>query len=256
MSTQSGRTSKRRRTAYRANSYYVPNSRRDGFQRRPGQKYSGTLVVPRNYVSRSLSSPMPDMYKTTLIYSDYISLSMSVVNLYATYYTFRLNSLFDPDYSGSGHQPRGFDQLSAIYDKYVVRGVQIEFVPLNCSGTNTIAKWCFVVNADTTPYNYSSVYDMEENSQRVTPVYTARNEYNALTTSPRYTYFLRLQDFYECKDIMDDNSAQAPVTGNPTRNAYGHLVMQSSNSVDTTGNFQVTFKFYCTFMKPTTLAAS
>jgi len=35
-------------------------------------------------------------------------------------FSFRLNSLFDPDYSGTGHQPYQFDQLSGIYNNYIV----------------------------------------------------------------------------------------------------------------------------------------
>lgn len=33
---------------------------------------------------------------------------------------FNLNSLFDPDRTGLGHQPYGFDQLSTLYEKYRV----------------------------------------------------------------------------------------------------------------------------------------
>lgn len=35
-------------------------------------------------------------------------------------YAFRGNSLFDPDFTGGGHQPYGFDQWSAIFQRYVV----------------------------------------------------------------------------------------------------------------------------------------
>ncbi len=35
-------------------------------------------------------------------------------------YSFRLNSLYDPDYSGAGHQPYQFDQLTPIYNNYIV----------------------------------------------------------------------------------------------------------------------------------------
>ena len=37
----------------------------------------------------------------------------------------RLNSLFDPNLSGLGHQPRGFDQLMAVYEKYTVVAAKI-----------------------------------------------------------------------------------------------------------------------------------
>jgi len=35
-------------------------------------------------------------------------------------HVFNLNSLFDPDSTGAGHQPKGFDQLTALYARYRV----------------------------------------------------------------------------------------------------------------------------------------
>ena len=37
---------------------------------------------------------------------------------------FRLNSCFDPDYSGAGAQPLGFDQWAAFYSRYKVLSVK------------------------------------------------------------------------------------------------------------------------------------
>lgn len=39
---------------------------------------------------------------------------------------FRMNSLFDPDLTGAGAQPNGFDQWSAFYNRYVVYKFKIE----------------------------------------------------------------------------------------------------------------------------------
>jgi len=38
--------------------------------------------------------------------------------------TFNLNSAYDPDYSGGGHQPRGYDEWASIYARYRVHKVQ------------------------------------------------------------------------------------------------------------------------------------
>lgn len=35
-------------------------------------------------------------------------------------WTFLLNSIYDPDYSGTGHQPLGHDQLAALFQRYAV----------------------------------------------------------------------------------------------------------------------------------------
>lgn len=38
----------------------------------------------------------------------------------ATGHMFRLNSVYDPDYTATGHQPRGYDQWAALYAYYRV----------------------------------------------------------------------------------------------------------------------------------------
>jgi len=40
-------------------------------------------------------------------------------------HAFRANSLFDPDYTGIGHQPSNFDRWANIYDHYTVLGSKI-----------------------------------------------------------------------------------------------------------------------------------
>jgi len=37
---------------------------------------------------------------------------------------FRLNGLFDPDFSLGGHQPMGFDEWSAFYGRYRVKSAK------------------------------------------------------------------------------------------------------------------------------------
>lgn len=39
---------------------------------------------------------------------------------------FRLNSLYDPDLSGLGTQPVGYDQWAAFYNKYRVVSTEVE----------------------------------------------------------------------------------------------------------------------------------
>lgn len=51
---------------------------------------------------------------------------------------FRLNSMFDPDFSGVGPQPQGWDQYKAIYVKYKVVAVTIEVTWTNPSTSGLI----------------------------------------------------------------------------------------------------------------------
>lgn len=48
---------------------------------------------------------------------------------------FRLNSLYDPDYTGVGDQPKYFDQMSLIYLRYIVYKVDVtlQFAPVGAA---------------------------------------------------------------------------------------------------------------------------
>lgn len=52
-------------------------------------------------------------------YVEQLQLTPIAANSY-TAYTFRTNSLFDPDYTSTGHQPYGYDSLAAQYSRYLV----------------------------------------------------------------------------------------------------------------------------------------
>lgn len=51
-------------------------------------------------------------------------------------YIFSLNSLFDPDTTGVGHQPVGYDQLMVMYDHYTVIGARARVSATNQDTTN------------------------------------------------------------------------------------------------------------------------
>lgn len=65
-------------------------------------------------VNRALA-PIPQRYITKLKYVT--TVTTSLVN---GTNAFRLNSLFDPDQTGLGHQPYGYDQLAQLYNRYRV----------------------------------------------------------------------------------------------------------------------------------------
>lgn len=66
---------------------------------------------------------MPDSFQTILEYSDVVTISSGTAPQAG--YIFRGNSMYDPDYTSTGHQPRYFDQNMAVYSRYLVLGAKI-----------------------------------------------------------------------------------------------------------------------------------
>lgn len=70
--------------------------------------------------------PFPAGMSYDFTYSSFNTLLNGAVSTFGTEHVFRLNSLFDPDFSVGGHQPYGFDQVTPIYSRYKVHAVTIE----------------------------------------------------------------------------------------------------------------------------------
>jgi len=73
-------------------------------------------------------SPMPTSFKTTLRYTDFTTFTPGLLTAVQVY---SANSLFDPNRTGVGHQPRGFDQIMTMYDHYVVTGCRMTAILCN-----------------------------------------------------------------------------------------------------------------------------
>ena len=52
-----------------------------------------------------------------------------------------MNSVYDPDYSGAGHQPQGFDEYSALYNSYRVNYVDVEIEAFTAAGEASTVMW-------------------------------------------------------------------------------------------------------------------
>lgn len=77
----------------------------------------------------------PNSIITKLRYCDQIQVTSTLGAM--TGYVFAANGIFDPDVSGTGHQPMFRDNYAAIYDQYVVIGSKITVTMTNVTASNT-----------------------------------------------------------------------------------------------------------------------
>lgn len=107
--------------------------------RRPPKKNRRKVLVKRRVRRDVIPRPIkcfPNSMKFTLRYCDNITIPNH--NAGAGPYVFRMNSIYDPDYTSVGHQPRFHDQIAAIYSKYCVIASKA-YIELLSSGSSAVA---------------------------------------------------------------------------------------------------------------------
>ena len=87
------------------------------WRRAPGQGFG--LWQRRNTPVRSLRL-YPEMKITKHRYVDVVSHPVGLAAGLSSFYTFRTNSTYDPDFTGTGHQPYYRDEMADIYTFYTV----------------------------------------------------------------------------------------------------------------------------------------
>lgn len=121
------------------------------YKKRPyRKKRKGTVAYRRSSNFLKTKSIFPYLLRTSLNYSDTIQANPAAV-VYS--YTYNLNNIYDPDQTGTGHQPMLHDQLSVAYQRYRVRACKYS---VTISNSNTPIRCCLV------PYNNSGPIDLTD----------------------------------------------------------------------------------------------
>lgn len=125
------------------------NKRRSGAQRRRQESGLAVRKLPEN-ISRmvfqvpvSVSLPpncigFPDRMTTILKYSELFSFG---ANPQPAGQYFKMNSAFDPNGTGTGHQPSFYDIYTSVYGRYFVRQFKlvVDFVNAGTVGVDVVA---------------------------------------------------------------------------------------------------------------------
>lgn len=156
-------------------------------------------------------------------------------------YVFRANSLFDPDLTGTGHQPRGFDQWATFYGQYKVHscGYHVEFAadPVNNLGPHR--------NLKGTAYwsNDATLLDEFNTSAEV----SGNVAFSTGTTMGVLKGWKQTKEVLGRSNIDEDRFA-ALFTANPAN--VMHLLLSFQNqdaTIAVDGNFNITLTFYVEF---------
>lgn len=202
---------------------------------KPKRKYGNK---PRTTnINRSLQ-PFASRYIAKLKYSE--AYTLSTLNSYQQ--LVNLNSLFDPNRTGVGHQPYGFDQLTTIYNRY--RVIACSYVINAYSGTSPIRFGCLPTN-EVPPFT-SSMSELCENPRARFKIQMPNGSTSTIVGK---TYIPALMGRTKAQYMADDRF-QATMTSSPQDLALLLITGQSLADVNTDITVSVTLEFTAEFFDP------
>lgn len=236
----------------------MPVRRSNYIRRRPKKGRRG-----RRYGRRKGRSLVSRPIRSTTAFPQHVFLKLNyvetrLVNLAAgadNTYVYSLNSLYDPNVTGTGHQPLSFDQWSNMYSSYRVYGCRVIVrMTVSLSLTTAVFSPIFIMYAYpatvTPPGTADTVCENKGSVSRVVlpgdrPV-VLRKYYDIATVFGVGKAALRSEANYA-----------ATTTANPAQQAYIAFKVINNDATSTlTITYNTEFKYYCKLFTPTMPSSS
>ncbi len=193
---------------------------------------------------------LPEKLRTVLPYADLVQVSTTTTGI--SKYVYRVNSIFDPDLSGTGYYPTGRDELAALYTNYTVFGIGYDITAINMSDT-VPARVCVIGSGEDGTYATFQEAQSQPNASK--PV--------ILSTMDGGTPTAKLSGYIsvaQCRGVRpatvsSDDLYSAAFGASPVNVAFFHILHANLDGVNTTDvHYEIGLKFYvrCTDLKQLT----
>lgn len=149
-------------------------------------------------------------------------------------FQYRMNSIYDPDYTTGGHQPMFHDELAAIYDRYRVHGFGYK---ITVSGSNTPIRVAVVpVNGAAAPVDIEDCSEMKYSKNTI--VNAMANGYGAIRTFKGYFNIAKILG-----EKLTDDRDQAPMGSNPSNILLFNVMVSTLDGATNITGYNITIDF-------------
>lgn len=159
-------------------------------------------------------SPIADSQVVKMRYSDRISINPAAGTIAS--HVFRANSIFDPDDTGVGHQPRGHDEWAMFYNQYTVIGSKITILAGSQSSSASDNLLISMNLADSSGAPLTPVDMME----RTGAVWTYLTNMYGTGATRKLTKKYSAKRFFQHKSIKDADDQRTNFGSNPANPTF------------------------------------
>jgi len=164
---------------------------------------------------------------------------------------FRANDLFDPDFTSTGHQPMGFDQLMVWYNHFAVRRARIVLNFQNTTASSPTV--CVRVDGDSTAITTTD--RILELGNCVTESLEVKGTSGSTKQLSMSIDIAKLQGVSPSALTADAN-LRGTSAASPAEVSYFHVTCWDVNGTTGSANCQVILEQEATFFEPRDITAS
>lgn len=152
----------------------------------------------------------------------------------------KLNSCFDPTGGLGATQPRWYDQMTALYNKYACYGCKVVAVISNAEKIGQVGMACYDSSAP------SSMLELDERENCVTRVIDASTGSKTQVILKRYFNFPKIVGIPK-KQYVNEDDYLTTVTADPANIVYGDIFYQTYGAQTGTVSVKLHLTMYVRF---------
>lgn len=203
--------STKRKTPYRRKRTTLRKRRRKAYKKKTSYTLMNNISLGRTKIVR-------------MCYSEDVTLTPPAVAHAG--YVFRPNSIYDPNYTGTGHRCFGEQQYRALYNRYEVQRCYITATIFHAEVTGDVPVKCGIfLDKDGTLDNNLDTKIEQVHGRGIRLLLANSRE----KTTVQAWYDPRT--FFNKTDIDDDHQQSAPMGANPTAVAFAVLWVQAAGNI-------------------------
>lgn len=192
--------------------------------------------------------PLPPYKNCKISYSDRYTLTSGTVGIFGNEQIMRLNSLYDPDLSGTGHQPLYYDTMSLVYKRYKVTGVSIDVLWTDPQADGVVCAMCIQPSSEVYSVAGKSVGVLDEQPMSVVRYLNDSGSQN--TRVKQFVPIYQIEGMTKSQfNGQADGDYTAVTTTNPAKVPYlrmGAASLSGTSGVGVTAIVKLTYhvRFY------------
>lgn len=206
----------------------------------------------RRYQTKLLRGPVNPTCVAKLRYCTNVTISPTAGLM--KYHQFRANDLYDPDVTGTGHQPMGFDEIMVNYNHFTVVGSKLN-AQFNGGTVGYLAAIALYSGVSDTTLVPSEVKERQRTKWRFIP-----NNGGDRPTRVSLTKKFSAKKYFHVKAIIGESQYKGTNSGSPTEQAYFTVYAGPDDDGGTTNigsvSVSITIEYIAVFSEPKAIGQS